>query len=106
MIASIAAAAGVSQPQWIAALIGRRLHGRPRVSYPEALQLVHVVRELKRIRVNLNRIAEALQSEGPASDARLEQAAEIGAFAEAVGEHMLAVRRAFEGNLDYWSADR
>ena len=43
------AAAMGSRTQWSAALIRRRLHDRPQFSRPEALALIEVRRELRRI---------------------------------------------------------
>ena len=57
-----AAAVGLSRTQWSVALIRRRLRDRPQFSRPEALALIEVRRELRRIGVNINQIARALNT--------------------------------------------
>ncbi len=98
-----AAARGLSRTQWSVALIRRRLHHRPQFSRSEALTLIEVRRELRRIGVNINQIARALNTavmEGVVLDLELAQLgvfeAEISAWVDALGE-------AFEGNLAYWT---
>ena len=98
-----AAAMGLSRTQWSAALIRRRLHDRPQFSRPESLALIEVRRELRRIGVNVNQIARALNTavmDGVVLNLEVAQLAafqsEIAAWVEALGE-------AFEGNLAYWA---
>ena len=98
-----AAATGLSRTQWSVALIRRRLHDRPQFSRPDALALIEVRRELRRIGVNINQIARALNTavmDGMVLDLEVAQLgvfqAEISAWVEALGE-------AFEGNLAYWA---
>ncbi|GAA0625238.1 hypothetical protein GCM10009422_22260 [Brevundimonas kwangchunensis] len=97
-----ATAVGLSRTQWSVALIRRRLHDRPQFRRPEALALIEVRRELRRIGVNVNQIARALNTavmDGVVLDLEVAQLgvfqAEIAAWVEALGE-------AFEGNLAYW----
>lgn len=54
--------AGLSRTQWAAALIRRRLHGRVQLTPPEATAVIEARRELRRIGVNLNQIARALNA--------------------------------------------
>lgn len=98
-----AAAVGLSRTQWSVALIRRRLHDRPQFNRPEAQALIEVRRELRRIGVNINQIARALNTavmDGVVLDLEVAQLgvfqAEIAAWIEALGE-------AFEGNLAYWA---
>lgn len=98
-----AVAMGLSRTQWSVALIRRRLHDRPQFSRPETLALIEVRRELRRIGVNVNQIARALNTavlDGAVLDLEVAQLSafqvEIAAWVDALGE-------AFEGNLAYWT---
>lgn len=98
-----AAAAGLSRTQWSAALIRARLHRRPQLRPPEAMALIEIRRELRRIGVNVNQIARALNTavmEGQVLDLEL---AQLGAFRAELGAWVEAVGDAFRGNLDYWA---
>lgn len=97
-----AAAMGLSRTQWSAALIRHRLHDRPQFSRPEALALIEVRRELRRIGVNVNQIARALNTavmDGAVLDLEL---AQLGAFQAEISAWVEALGEAFEGNLAYW----
>lgn len=98
-----AASVGLSRTQWSASLIRRRLEGRAPFTPPEAMALIECRRELRRIGVNVNQIARALNTavlEGAVLGLELAQIdayqAELRGWVEALGE-------AFEGNLAYWS---
>ena len=54
-----AAATGLSRTQWSVALIRARLHRRPQLTPVEAVALIEIRRELRRIGVNINQIAFA-----------------------------------------------
>lgn len=98
-----AAAAGLSRTQWSVALIRRRLHDRPQFSRPEALALIEVRRELRRIGVNVNQIARALNTavmEGVVLDLEIVQ---LGAFQAEIAAWVDALGEAFDGNLAYWA---
>lgn len=98
-----AAAMGLSRTQWSVALIRRRLHDRPQFSRPEALALIEVRRELRRIGVNINQIARALNTavvDGVVLDLEL---AQVGAFQAEITAWVEALGEAFEGNLAYWA---
>lgn len=98
-----AAATGLSRTQWSVALIRRRLHDRPQFSPPEALALIEVRRELRRIGVNINQIARALNTavmDGVVLDLEL---AQLGAFQAELSAWVDALGEAFEGNLAYWA---
>lgn len=99
-----AAATGLSRTQWSVALIRRRLHDRPQFSRPEALALIEVRRELRRIGVNINQIARALNTavmDGVVLDLEL---AQLGAFQAELSVWVDALGEAFAGNLAYWAA--
>ncbi|MBX3484448.1 MobC family plasmid mobilization relaxosome protein [Phenylobacterium sp.] len=98
-----AAATGLSRTQWSVALIRRRLHDRPQFGRPDALALIEVRRELRRIGVNINQIARALNTavmEGAVLDLEL---AQLGAFQAEISAWVEALGEAFEGNLAYWA---
>ena len=98
-----AAERGLSRTQWSVALIRRRLHDRPQFSRPEALALIEVRRELRRIGVNINQIARALNTavmDGAVLDLEL---AQLGAFQAEISAWVEALGEAFEGNLAYWA---
>lgn len=100
-----AAALGLSRTQWAVALIRRRLHGRPQLSRPEAIAFIDVQRELRRIGVNVNQIARALNTavlEGSVLDLEL---AQLGAFQAEIAAHLDGLRHAFAGNLAYWAVE-
>lgn len=98
-----AAAIGLSRTQWSVALIRHRLHDRPQFSRPEALALIEVRRELRRIGVNVNQIARALNTavmDGAVLDLEM---AQLGAFQAEISAWVDALGEAFEGNLAYWT---
>lgn len=100
-----AANVGLSRTRWSVALIRRRLHGRPQFTRPEALAFIDVQRELRRIGVNVNQIARALNTavmEGTVLDL---ETAQLAAFADEIRAHIRGLREAFDGNLAYWSAE-
>ncbi|MFN3669576.1 MAG: plasmid mobilization relaxosome protein MobC [Brevundimonas sp.] len=99
-----AARVGLSRTQWTVALIRRRLHERPQFGPADAVTLIAIRRELRRIGVNVNQIARALNTavlEGSVLDL---ETAQLAAFAEEIRAHVQALGEAFEGNLAYWSS--
>lgn len=104
LIEAEAAIVGLSRTQWSVALIRRRLHGRPQFTRPEALAFIEVQRDLRRIGVNVNQIARALNTavmEGTVLDL---ETAQLAVFAGEIRAHIAGLREAFDGNLAYWSA--
>nr|WP_314433970.1 MobC family plasmid mobilization relaxosome protein [uncultured Brevundimonas sp.] len=100
-----AAATGLSRTQWAVALIRRRLHGRPQLTRPDALALIDCRRELRRIGVNINQIARAMNT-AVMEDVVLDlEVAQLGAFRVEIGAWVEALGEAFEGNLAYWSTE-
>jgi len=95
---------GLTRNAWAAALIRRRLTGRPTFGAAESLALAAIQAELRRIGVNANQIARALNTavmEGKVLDLELAYLDELRGEIRA---HMRALREAFEGNLGYWDA--
>jgi hypothetical protein len=103
-VEAAAAAVGLSRTQWVVALVRRRLYAQPQFSPPEAAAFIEVQRDLRRIGVNLNQIARTVNATVPGGRAPDLELARIFAFAEEVRGGLSGLRRAFEGNLDYWSA--
>ena len=100
-----AARAGMTRTQWTVALIRARLHHRPQLSHGDALALIEVQRELRRIGINVNQIARALNTavmEGAVLDLEV---AQLAAFSEEIRAHLVGVREALQGNLAYWSVE-
>ena len=101
-----AAALGLRRATWIAALVRRRLLDRPTFAPKDELALIGVRAEIRRIGVNVNQIARALNTavfEGRVLDAEL---ASIDDFRRELQAHMAALGEAFAGNLAYWEVDR
>ncbi|HEY1926616.1 MAG TPA: plasmid mobilization relaxosome protein MobC [Caulobacteraceae bacterium] len=100
-----AAEMGLTRNAWAAALIRRRLHARPTFRRPDELSLLAMQAELRRIGVNVNQIARALNTavmEGKVLDLELAYLDDLRAEIRA---HMLALHEALEGNLAYWQVD-
>lgn len=99
-----AAAADMGMPRnrWIAALVHRRLLGRPKFNPAEALSLLAIQAELRRIGANVIPIARALNAaalEGGVADV---EPIDLDELRREMRSHVLALREAFEGNLAYW----
>jgi hypothetical protein len=96
---------GLPRAGWVAALVQRRARGRPRFAHGDELAVRAIQSELRRIGVNVNQIARALNTaimEGRVLDL------ELGALDDLRIElrgHMGALREAFEGNLAYWDVE-
>lgn len=101
-VAREAAALGQPKATWVAALVRRHTTGAARFSRADELTLITIQGELRRIGVNVNQIARALNTavmEGRVLDLELAYLDELRA--EMRG-HMGALREAFAGNLAYW----
>lgn len=100
-----AAGMGLTRNAWAAALIRRRLHAKPTFRRSDELSLLAMQAELRRIGVNVNQIARALNTavmEGKVLDLELAHLDDLRAEIRA---HMLALHEAFEGNLAYWQVE-
>ncbi|MBI1198969.1 MAG: plasmid mobilization relaxosome protein MobC [Phenylobacterium sp.] len=96
------AAFGMPPATWVAALVRRHATGKPRFARPDELALIAIQVELRRIGVNVNQIARALNTavmEGRVLDLELAYLDDLRA--EMRG-HMEGLREAFAGNLTYW----
>jgi hypothetical protein len=104
-LAREAAAMGLTPNAWAAALIRHRLHGKPTFPRAEAVPLLAIQGEVRRIGVNVNQITRALNTavmEGKVLDLEV---AYLDALRTELRAHMSTLREAFEGNLAYWTAE-
>lgn len=99
-----AAVMGMRRATWIAALVRRQVLGKLTFARADALALMAIRGELRRIGVNVNQIARAMNTavlEGRVLDAEL---AGLEDLRRELRAHFVALGEAFEGNLDYWAA--
>jgi len=104
-LAREAAAMGLTPNGWAAALIRHRLHGKPTFPRGETAALLAIQGEVRRIGVNVNQIARALNTavmEGKVLDLEV---AYLDALRTELRAHMSTLREAFEGNLAYWAVE-
>ncbi|MBI1198304.1 MAG: plasmid mobilization relaxosome protein MobC [Phenylobacterium sp.] len=100
-----ASSMGLSRNGWAAAVIRRRLVGRPTFRRSEELALLAIQSEVHRIGINVNQIARALNTavmDGKVLDLEVAALADLRTELRA---HIRALREAFEGNLAYWQVD-
>jgi hypothetical protein len=96
--------AGLTRSAWVASLVRRRLVGKPTFSRPDELALLAIQAEFRRIGVNVNQIARALNTavvEGKVVELEIAYLDDLRAE---IVSHMTVLREAFEGNLAYWDA--
>lgn len=96
---------GPDTERWAAALVRHRLTGRPRFARGDEIAVIAIQGELRRIGVNVNQIARALNTavlEGRVLELEL---AELTAFRGELRSHMAGLREAFTGNLAYWELE-
>jgi hypothetical protein len=97
-----AAKVGLTPNAWAAAVLRRRLGGKPAFPRNQALAMIAMQAELRRIGVNVNQIARALNvsvSEGRVLELELGALADLG---REIRGHIQGLRAVFEGNLAYW----
>lgn len=100
-----AAAVGLTPNAWAGAVLRQRLVGKPTFPRDQALALLAMQAELRRIGVNVNQIARALNTtvmEGKVLDLEI---AYLEDLRTELRVHMSALREAFAGNLAYWQGD-
>lgn len=102
---STAAETGLTRNAWAGAVLRRRLRERPTFGRSDAVSLIAIQTELRRIGVNVNQIARALNTavmEGRVLDL------ELGALEELRREvrgHLTGLQSAVAGNLAYWAGE-
>ena len=82
----------------------RKFYGKIR-EVAQMPNLIEVQRELRRIGVNVNQIARALNTAVMEGAVLALEVAQLAAFSEEIRAHLVGVRDAFQGNLAYWSVD-
>jgi hypothetical protein len=90
---------------WVAALVRRHALDRPTLARPDEVLLLAIQAEIRRIGVNVNQIARALNTavlEGRVLELEL---GEISALQRELRAHVAALGEAFAGNLAYWAVD-
>jgi hypothetical protein len=93
---------GLTRNGWVAALVRRRLAGKPTFNRADELALLAIQAEFRRIGVNVNQIARALNTavvEGKTLDLEI---AYLDDLRTEIAGHMTVLREAFDGNLAYW----
>lgn len=101
-LASLAAETGLTRNAWAAAVLRRRLATQPTFVGADAIAVIAIQAELRRVGVNINQIARALNTavlEGRVLDLELTYLDELRAEIRA---HMSGLREAIAGNLAYW----
>lgn len=104
-VAEAAATMGLRRAGWVTALVRRHALGRPTFDRGQEVALLAVQGELRRIGVNVNQIARAMNTavmEGRVLALELQS---IDDFRRELRGHVLAMREAFAGNLAYWETD-
>jgi hypothetical protein len=105
-LAAAAADMGLTPNAWVAALVRARLCGKPTFRRSDDLALLAIQAEVRRIGVNVNQIARALNTavvEGKVLDLEL---AYLDDLQTELRVHMSTLREALAGNLAYWQTDR
>lgn len=96
-------AMALPRASWVAALVRHHGSGRPAFARPDEIALIGISRELRRIGVNVNQIARALNAavmEGRVLDTELTA---IDDLRRELTAHIGGLHEAFAGNLAYWA---
>ena len=95
---------GLSRSGWVAGLVRRHISKAPTFSRPDQLGLSEIRGELRRIGAKLNHIGQSV-------DLAVNQGGHLEVdgqyfedLSQEVREHIVALRKALEGNLAYWDA--
>jgi hypothetical protein len=100
-----AARMALPRAAWVAALVRRHAHGTPVFRPADALRLIAVQTELRRVGVNVNQIARAMNTAVLEGRVLTLELAAIDDFRRELRGHLFALREAFAGNLAYWETD-
>jgi len=104
-VAAQAAALALPRAAWVAALVRNHARGAPRFARADELALLAIHGEVRRIGVNVNQIARALNTavmEGRVLDTELGAIADLG---RELRGHVAGLGEAFTGNLAYWAVE-
>jgi hypothetical protein len=106
-LADAAALTGLTPNAWVAALVRARLQSRPTLDRAGQAAVIAAQAELRRIGVNVNQIARALNTAvfegGRVLDLEIVYLDDLRSELRA---HLSTLREAIAGNLTYWSGDR
>jgi hypothetical protein len=100
-----ALAMAMPRAAWVAALVRRHVTGRSTFARADELTLIGTLRELRRIGVNVNQIARALNTavmEGRVLDTELTA---VDDLRRELRGHIGGLQEAFAGNLAYWAVE-
>ncbi len=98
-------AMGLRRSAWVAALVRRWVRSRPTFARSDELALLAIQGEVRRIGVNVNQVARAVNTAVLAGHVLDLELAYLGDLSRELRAHMVALREAFEGNLAYWQAE-
>jgi hypothetical protein len=104
-LGTAAAETGLTRNAWAAAVLRRRLRNRPTFVGPDAASLIAIQTELRRIGVNVNQIARALNTaviEGRVLDLELSY---LDDLRREMRSHLATLQAALAGNLAYWAGE-
>jgi hypothetical protein len=102
-VAAEAATMAMPRAAWVAALVRRHTIGAPRFSRLGELALIATHGEVRRIGINVNQIARALNTavlEGRVLDTELSS---LDDLRRELRDHMEGLGEALRGNLAYWA---
>ena len=96
---------GLTRSAWVAALVRSRLSGRPTFGRGDELSLLAIQTELRRVGINVNQIARALNT--AVEDGRVLELeiAYLDDLRREMRAHVQALGEAFAGNLAYWQVE-
>jgi len=100
-----ACAMAIPRAGWVAALVRHHASGRPAFPRADEIALIGTLRELRRIGVNVNQIARALNTavmEGRVLDTELTA---VDDLRRELAGHIGGLQEAFAGNLAYWAVE-
>lgn len=100
-----AAGMGLRQSGWVAALVRAHLLGQPTFPRAQELTLIAIQGELRRIGVNVNQIARALNTAVMEGRVLHTELTAIDELRRELRAHMGGLREAFEGNLAGWRVE-
>jgi hypothetical protein len=95
----------VPRAGWVAALVRRHARGTPTFGTVDTYVLVAVQAELRRIGVNVNQIARAMNTAVMEGRVLAAELTSVDDFRRELAGHLTAVREAFAGNLAYWEVE-
>ena len=104
-LGAAAAAIGLTPNAWVAALVRARLHGRPTWPADQALAVLAIQGELRRIGVNINQIARALNTAVLDGKVLEMEMASLADFRLEIRGRLSDLRAALEGGLGYWQVE-